>query len=381
MAIWEQNPYAGETDAMAAGSGIPDLTSVSSAWTEDDDPPESAADANDGAGAFDLFEWDPEDLKWVQQDLMERLHRQSAWDDAAEGTLSPVDRDPYRRALAQIDEAQREQLIEERKQQEKAVQRQGFQLLWRILGPEVFNIGSGAGVRTGVEEQMRMTQQAIQRAEELERERGQRRVDQIRENAINRAEIDVEEQEAEREAQIEQDEADAERWRDLMDTMRWVDQEFDEAKEQKWERTQETKEAKHDRAHDWAQYEEKRKRQLGQLIEDAGDDPQLWPFVRQRFPEEVISDAALRSQMEASDLGADWRYLKDRYGMEVKPGDEAMIVKDEDGRSLVWHMRNGETVADRPVKLGQEEAVWLKRSVDRARRFARVLDATFGSEQ
>jgi hypothetical protein len=381
MAIWEDNPYTSDAGAMAAGSGISDLTSVSSAWAEDDDPPESGADANDGAGAFDLFEWDEASMQWIQNDLMDHLRKESAWFAAAQGTLSPVDRDPYRRSLAQIDEAQRDQMIAERKQQEEAVQRQGFQLMWKILGPEVFNIASGAGVRTGVEDQLRMTQKAIQRAEELERERGRRRVDQVRENALTRAEIDVEEQEAEREAQIKQAEADAERWRDLMDTMEWVDEEFDEAREQQWERTQERTEAEHERAYDWAQHEEKRKRQLGQLIEDAGDDPQLWPFVRQRFPEEVISDDEIRRQMEASDLGADWRYLQDRFGMEVKPGDEAMIVRDEAGRSLVWHMRDGEPVADRPVKLGQEEAVWLKRTMDRARRFARVLDATLGSEK
>lgn len=222
-----------------------------------------------------------------------------------------VDYDPMRNALDMGEQRMQEANLELNEQARERFERAKFRTLWNIMGPETFNLISGAGVDTGTEEALRLQMDAEDVANQIEQETTQQEAEQEVQNAYERAQLLMQErqqnEQAERESRINEYEAEQQRRQNIAGaaSSAFSTQAQRDAAQQQAQA--ERRQAAADRRNEAAIAAQDRQLEYmnmeRDLLSDLGDDPQVLPMLGRVRQAQMPNASA--DQIQAS-LGRDY---------------------------------------------------------------------------
>lgn len=215
-----------------------------------------------------------------------------------------VNFDPMRNALDMGEQRMQEANLQLNEQARERFERAKFRTMWNIMGPETFNLISGAGVDTGTEEALRLQMEAEEVANEIEQQTTQQEAEQDVMNAQERARLLMEErqqnEQAERESRLNEYQAEQQRRQNIAGAASnafSTQAQRDQARRQAAaDRRNEANIAAQDRRMEYLQMER-------DLLTDLGDDPQVLPMLG-RVRQAQMPNASPQ-QIQAS-LGRDY---------------------------------------------------------------------------
>jgi hypothetical protein len=300
MPIWSNNPFYDESLSGITPLGL-EANPLSPGGSDGpgDDPPESAAPENNGGGSVGIFDYDWSGDEYdADIQRMGRLYQDLYGTSPPSGLYDPPEAnyDPLRSALQQAAQKDRQAIRQMKKQGREQLERRQFQTLWNLMGPEVFNLFSGAGVNTGFERSLRLQHQAEQRAAELDQQSTQASADLERNLRTRLAELQMREDQVnaqrEREALQQQYQNQFQRRSGMLDATQQLQQ------------TQSQRDAAEaelavERQGQEREYQEQLRQDTTDLIAELDDDPQLAPQVAAQIQalNPDLSDQEVKAQV------------------------------------------------------------------------------------